>query len=135
MNNKNLPAGYFALLAVSLVALGLIGCSPKGPKVYPISGTVTFNGKPVPDGDIVLLTSGEVDEPGKIKDGKFAFTARAGNKRVKIMASRQEGPVDPQMGAAPLTQYIPAKYSSEQTELTMEVKESGKNEFPFELKD
>lgn len=135
MNYKNLPGWYLGLLAISLVALSLIGCGPKGPKVYPISGTVSFNGKAVPDGDIVLLTPGEVDESGKIKDGKFAFTARAGNKRVKIMASRQEGPVDPQMGAAPLTQYIPAKYSSEQTELTMEVTESGKNEFPFDLTD
>jgi hypothetical protein len=128
---RAVPVGFAFTLAV--IAASLTGCGPSGPKVYPISGTVNFDGKPVPDGDIVLMTPGEADEAGKIKDGKFAFSARAGNKKVKIMASRQEGPVDPQMGVAPSKPYIPAKYSTEKTELTMEVKESGENKFPFDL--
>lgn len=126
--------------AVLVTAIGVVigfqtGCGPTGPKTYPISGTVTYNGQPLPDGTIVLLAPGEVDESGPITAGKFAFSAKAGPKRVKIMASRPDGPVDPQMGVAPLKQYIPAKYSSEQTELAIEVSESGKNEFPFDLKD
>lgn len=124
------------LFAVIGVANGFqVGCGPTGPKVFPISGTVTYNGQPVPDGSIVLLAPGEVDESGQITAGKFAFSAKAGQKRVKIMASRPDGPVDPQMGVAPLKQYIPAKYSSEQTELTIEVTEAGKNEFPLDLVD
>lgn len=124
-------------LIVSIFFLSLVGagCGSSGPKTYPISGTVTYNGEAVPDGTIVLMAPGEVDEYGPIKAGKFAFTARPGQKRVKILASRQEGAVDPQMGAAPLKQYIPARYSSEQTELGLEVKESGKNDYPFDLKD
>jgi hypothetical protein len=109
------------------------GCGGSGPKTYPISGTVNYNGQPLPEGTIILFAPGEVDESGKISGGKFAFSAKKGSKRVKILASRQEGPVDPQMGAAPLKQYIPAKYSSEETELTMEVKDSGKNVFPYDL--
>ena len=94
------------------------------------------NGEPIPEGDIVFSPAqpGEVEDYGKIKDGKFAFEARAGAKRVKITANRAEGNIDPQMGVAPRVQYLPAKYSSaEKTELTADVKDTGKNEFSFPL--
>ena len=119
----------------------LSGCGPSGPKVYPVSGTVTYNGQPLAEGDIIFFpaTPGGVEYSGKVADGKFKFTTEAGSKRVKILASRQEGAVDPQMGAKPRRQFIPEKYSSgEKTELKAEVTESkvsetGKNEFTFTL--
>lgn len=124
-----------------VLALLLAGCGPKGPKLYPVQGTVTYNGQPLPEGDIVFspTSPGEVDDHGKIKEGKFSFEARPGNKRVKITANRADGPVDPQMGAPPRRQYIPPKYSSaEKTELTATVDEvakpeNGKNQFKFDL--
>jgi hypothetical protein len=77
---------------------------------------------------------GDLEDAGKIVAGKFAFQARPGAKKVKIMANRLEGPVDPQMGLAPRVQYIPPQYSSaEKTTLTAEVTENGKNEFEFGL--
>jgi len=123
------------LLVLCLLAL-TIGCGPRGPKMHAVSGTVTYNGQPLPEGDIIFApaTPGEVEDAGKVVNGKFAFQARAGDKKVKILASREEGSVDPQMGAAPRVQYIPAEYSSaEKTELTAEVSENGKNEFTFTL--
>jgi hypothetical protein len=128
-------------LAIVLLAILFAGCGPKGPKLYPIKGTVTYNGEPLPEGDIVLMPTspGEVEDANKIKDGKFEFGARAGAKRVKITANRSEGPPDPQMGVSPRRQYIPERYSSaEKTELTLTVEEvakaeNGKNEFKFDL--
>jgi hypothetical protein len=104
----------------------LIGCKPSGPKLYPVSGTVSWEGTPLPEGDIIFApaTPGDVEDAGKIKDGKFVFNVRPGNKKVKILASREEGPADPQMGATPKKQYLPPKYSSDKTELTAVVKES-----------
>jgi predicted small lipoprotein YifL len=119
-----------AVLLVWAVLAGLVsvgGCGPQGPKLYPVSGTVTWNDAPLPDGDIIFApeSPGDVEDAGKIKDGKFSFMARPGNKKVKILATREEGPADPQMGAPPRKQYLPPKYSSgEITELRAVVKES-----------
>lgn len=128
--HSRLTLAAFAFLVL------LTGCGPSGPKVVPVSGTVTYNGQPLADGDIIFAPAapGGLEYSGKIAAGKFSFKSEAGNKRVKIMASREEGPVDPQMGAPKRTMYIPAKYSSaEKTELTAEVTEKGKNEYTFTL--
>ncbi len=121
---------------VCIILATTFGCGPTGPKTYPVSGTVTWNGEPLPEGDIVLVPTspGDIEAHSKITAGKFAFTAQAGNKKVKIMASRPEGPVDPQMGGQPRVSYLPAKYSSaEKTELTAIVGESETNP-PLEFK-
>jgi hypothetical protein len=123
------------LVAVVLLVL-VAGCGSSGPKLYSVSGTVTYNGQPLPDGDIIFApaTPGGVEYAGKVAAGKFSFNSEAGGKKVKILASREEGAVDPQMGAAPRRQYIPEKYSSaEKTELTAEVTASGKNSYTFTL--
>jgi hypothetical protein len=121
------PSWILPLFPAALCLALQAGCGPSGPKLYPVSGVVTWEGQPLADGDIIFMpaTPGDVEDAGKIKDGKFEFKARPGNKRVKILATREEGPADPQMGAVPRKQYLPPKYSSaEKTELTAEVKES-----------
>jgi hypothetical protein len=127
---------FFSLLVLVVLSCTIAGCGPTGPKLYPVKGTVTWNGEPLPEGDIIFTpaTPGDVEDAGKVVGGKFAFEARPGAKKVKITANRSEGPVDPQMGLAPRVQYIPPKYSSaEKTTLTAEVTETGKNEFEFTL--
>jgi len=63
-------------LALSLVVtFGLLGCS-SGEKRYRVSGSVTFKGKPVPEGYIVFepdSSKGNQGGPGraKILDGKY----------------------------------------------------------------
>ncbi len=126
----------FSLIVLVILFCSAAGCGPTGPKLYPVNGTVTWNGEPLPEGDIIFApaTPGDVEDAGKVVAGKFAFEARPGAKKVKITANRSEGPVDPQMGLAPRVQYIPPKYSSaEKTTLTAEVTENGKNEFDFPL--
>ena len=55
-----------------LALLTLAGCSG-GPKRYPVTGTVTVDGVPLVEGDIVFVPEDKTQgaEPGKIKDGKF----------------------------------------------------------------
>jgi hypothetical protein len=118
-----------------LLAL-MAGCGPSGPRTYEVSGTVTWNGKPLPQGDIVFLpVDGAVaPDAGKIVDGRFTFRARAGKKRVEIHASRAEGPVDPVMKTAPRKSYIPPRYNAHSI-LQAEVTPGGENRYAFELTD
>ncbi len=111
------------------------GCRRSGPVTFPISGTVTYNGKSLPDGSIVLLPEsgpGAADA-GTIHDGRFAFAAHAGKKKVEIRATREVGPVIRSMGARDKQSYIPAQYNS-QTKLTAEVVPDGSNNFVFDLR-
>ncbi len=80
-------------LTVSL----LVGCS--GDASVPVSGTVTWKGEAIPDGDILFVPTEApgVPEPGKILDGAFSFRAAPGTKRVQIHASRPKPDVDPVM--------------------------------------
>ena len=119
------------------VVVPLAGCGPSGPETYEVSGTVTFDGKPVPDGEIVFRdaegTAGSW--AGKIEDGQFRFRSTAGKKRVEIIAYREyEDPALAEGAEGPTTgeMYIPDKYNTK-SELSPEVPPEGPNEFDFPL--
>ena len=62
-----------ALVLIGLVSL--CGCSP-GERVYQLSGTITYAGKPVPAGHVIFEpdnNAGNKGGPGfaKIKDGRY----------------------------------------------------------------
>ena len=111
------------------------GCRQTVAVTFPISGTVTYNGKPLPDGSIVFLPASgpSAADPGTIHDGRFAFSARAGKKKVEIRATREVGPVNRTMGTRDKQSYIPAQYNS-QTTLTAEVVPDGGKPFVFDLR-
>jgi hypothetical protein len=119
------------------VLLLLAGCGPSGPKTYPVSGTVTFDGQPLPTGFITFTpTEGDIGpDSGKVVEGKFEFRAQAGKKLVEINANRPQpgAKVEPSMGAVPFEQYIPEAYNINTT-LTAEVTSGGENRFTFDLK-
>ena len=122
------------LVALCLLVLLVAGCGPSGPETYPVSGTVTWNGDPLPEGDIVFspVDGSIAPDAGKIVDGKFEFQAQPGEKRVEIDATRESGEVDPVMHMAPREAYIPSKYNSESI-LKATVTAGGDNAFTFEL--
>ena len=124
-------------LALLLAILLAAGCGSDEVQRYPVSGTVTFDGQPVPDGHIIFASPGGETTPdaGPIVDGQYAFDVQSGAKRVEIQASREVpgAPVDPAMGMAPRQEYIPPRYNTQST-LRAEVKPDGENEFNFELK-
>lgn len=64
------------LLAATAVMIFVSGCGPTGPAVYRRSGTVTFNGKPIPMGKIYFdpdVAAGGSGPSGfaDIVDGKY----------------------------------------------------------------
>jgi hypothetical protein len=129
-------SGVIRSALVLLVAL-VFGCAPSGPKTYPVSGTVTFDGQPLQDGYVTFVSSGGDIGPdaGKISAGEFSFRAQAGPKRVEIQANRPKpgAAADPAMGAVPQEQFIPSHYNLQST-LTAEVKPDGENRYEFQLK-
>jgi hypothetical protein len=127
-----------------VVALFLLPCgctsssSPHKEKTYPVSGTVTFDGEPLADGEINFLGPelGLLDV-AHITNGKFEGVAKAGNRRVEIKAFKEKAPEAgaPTMpGADQPTQvnYIPSCYNTD-SKLTAQVTEQGPNQFKFDL--
>lgn len=131
------------LNSILLTALAsFIGCGgvDDAPATVKISGEVTYNGKPMPAGEIIFRDKSGSNKSisAQIKDGKYEADCTLGNKRVEITAMRDEkgataetletgesGPV--------LEQYVPEAYNDKST-LTADVKEAGDQKFDFPLK-
>lgn len=124
----------FVFSAVICV-LVFVGCANDGK--YPVSGTVTWEGSPVPadhNGHITFMpidTSVTPDACAIGPDGKYTLRASPGEKRVEILISRPSGKKVEAMGMAPQEMYVPRKYN-EESKLLIDVK-AEKNEFDFEL--
>lgn len=141
---------HVRLLALSMVALSCVmflGCGHRGPKTAPVSGVVTLDGKPLPEGSLMFLPE-DANLPAEgadIKDGKFHFLAKPGKNKVEIRATRPplDGKAVPDPTLSTHTgikfgweQYLPARYNS-QSELRADVSDDsggGKNKFQFALK-
>src|SRR5581483_8817837 len=77
----------FLILAV---VIGLAGCSEhKGPSYANVSGTVTYNGKPIEKGFIQFSTDGRAPTQTDIVDGKYSGQAMVGSNKVQITADRK----------------------------------------------
>jgi hypothetical protein len=131
----------FATLWLLLYVLLIGGCAKNEPAGHPVSGTVTFQGKPLDQGSIEFSPTGDQGtmSGGDIKDGNYSIPAASGLKpgpyAVRISSSdrsvtaTEEAPGEP---PPPARQRIPAKFN-EQTTLTAEVTETGDNKFDFNI--
>ncbi len=118
-----------------LCLLFVLGCGG-GIQRQEVSGTVTYDGKPVQRGEVSFVPDDPALAPegGVIEDGKFRFEAVAGKKTVQIRGSR-ELPPRPEDGpdAGPMYEdYIPARHNTGST-LTVEVKPGEDNTYEFKL--
>ncbi len=142
-------------LVLTAVMLTVAGCSGSGDDLprEAVSGVVTLDGHPLPDGVIQFnpdsqATAGEAPTPGgsTIKGGKFSIGQEMGlvpgNYVVSINAAgkRAERAKPAQAGAGGnkgtdvAKELIPAKYNSK-TELKTEIKKGGSNNtLNFDLK-
>ena len=102
-----------------LPLLLLVGCGPRGPATYPVSGAVTFDNQPLQEGDIFFLPADPAlaTEGGKIVDGKFRMVSKPGTCRVKIPALNINEDTECVSGSPIAANYIPAQYN-DQTTLT-----------------
>jgi hypothetical protein len=113
-----------------LVALPLfvLGCGD-GHSV--VSGTITFEGKPIPDGEISFHPddrSAAIAAP--IKNGSYRLALRPGGARVQIIATRSEGQTALGPGSV---QYLPKQYN-EASELHVDIEVNRTNIRNFDLK-
>lgn len=108
------------------------GCGPDVPKKYPISGQVSYKGKPVSTGDIIFVPENRSIAPvaGRIKDGQFTAAANEGRYRVEITALDITPNTRVVMGSPMASNYIPLKYNQEST-LTIDVSATSGNVFDF----
>jgi len=119
--------------AVLLVAtFGAAGC---GGSEAEVSGSVTVDGQPLKDGDIIFEAADGSVTPaaGKIVDGKYSLKVLPGPKKVRINASRPTKKPDPVMGAAARESMIAPEFN-EQTRLTADVKGGRQAGVDFEVK-
>jgi hypothetical protein len=123
---------FIGLVAViPLLFLSALGCGSGNEKVM-VSGTVAFDGKPMPDGYVIFTPEGGgTPAAGPISNGKFSFLTSPGTHRVEIEASQFVGPKNAIMGLQPREQYVPARYNSAST-LRREVTQDS-NMFDFSL--
>ena len=135
-NHIKLPRVLISIFTAACLLLAT-GCGPSGPQKYPVSGEITFDGAPLPDGDIFFVPDDQSlsTERARVSQGRYALEAHPGRNVVKINASR---PVPGTSSPGPsgielpdLEDYIPEKYN-QQTSLEAEVERRGNN-FDFQL--
>jgi hypothetical protein len=135
-------------VALSLLSLVLVcgaGCSdPNG--LQPVSGSVSFQGKPLDQGAIQFLpVDGSPSESGAgIKDGQYSIPVEnglaPGKYKVTVFSYDESGakvPDNTMPGDVVGVQFkerIPAKYNT-QTSLTAEIEAGKENKVDFQLDD
>jgi hypothetical protein len=118
------PFYSFFLFAIALLAIGGCGSAHEIPRAI-VEGTVTFNGKPIKNGQIsfhpIEGTRGPV-AAAPIADGKYIATNKGGvpiGKHQVIVKGYEAPPPgsDPDAGAV---QFVPGKFNRK-SELTAEI--------------
>jgi hypothetical protein len=135
-------AHRFRGMAIVIACLAIGGCGSKHePERFPVTGTVTLDGKRLAEGLIYFKTiaAGSIDS-AEIKDGKFQCKAEAGERRVEISAyengaTRAAGndPMIPKTSQTRGRNLLPPRYNLE-SQLMAAVTSDGPNQFTFDLK-
>jgi hypothetical protein len=141
MSRKTAARSRQSTALVLTACLVLAGCSGEGkPAVarYPVSGTVSLDGSPLPEGRItfVSVSSGHADAMA-INDGRFEGKAAAGERRVEFSVVKNvkaSGPPIPGMPETVPQESLPAHCNSESKHKATIVPD-GVNDFTFDLKN
>ena len=142
LSTVELPAVLlrFLLCLGATLALPLSnGCNRnQGPERVVVSGTVTFDGKPIPDGEIRFMPDAAADAPvsaSPIVDGTYKVDAHGGvpigTHTVQVNAYRAVAMKPGPEGVMPMTinkprqQYLPKRYNSD-SQLKMSIESGGR---------
>ena len=135
-----LPRGHRGLgLTLVLLGLLLLGCGgPRrsDPKRAAVTGSVTLDGKPLAEGEILFLAvNGQAVDSLPIANGSFSGSVSVGPHRVQLAVyttvKRSLLPAEPPVEA--LENMLPAKYHTGST-LTAEIKPDTNPPLSFDLK-
>ena len=124
------------ITVVLCAALLTVGCGSSGPATSTVSGKVTLDDQPLPDGQIAFVTEDGLGAGvGDIKNGQYRCQVKGGKFKVKITANKKM-PLPPgKKGLHGETEmemnYIPEAFN-EKTTLTADV--SGAKVLDFALK-
>ncbi len=147
MTRRRSPGRRAPLLFVFLGLIGMACGGAEGPELAPVSGTVTYKGKPVTEGIVSFQPAGPDGAPatGTIgADGSYSLQtgpdegARLGEYRVAVSA-RDEPDTPPDTAAPPLKampkvkSQLPLKYEDPGTSTLTRTVKSGRNAINFEL--
>jgi hypothetical protein len=143
MNTHRLS--YFVLsLAVVLAPIGCSRSKDDLPR-EPVAGTVTMDGKPLPEAAIQFTPTGETKATGavaKVEDGKFSIPREEGlvpgtymvsishAEQQEIKSKKATGSLSKSTKLGP--EKIPARYNT-QSKLTAEIKKGGVSDLSFPL--
>src|SRR5262249_53455771 len=131
-----------------------LGCGESGPEMARVSGTVTYQGKPVPKGAIACVATdpGRPNATGKLDaNGYYRLQTREAGDGAQLgdydvtISSRDDTPMNiggqnvvpqfiPKKAAQP-QRLTPAKYEDPKTSGLRRTVKSGSNEFNLELTD
>jgi hypothetical protein len=134
-----------------LVLLASVGCDTSTPQ-HPVTGTVTYQGKPVEGANVQFIPSGEGMPGNGVTDASGKFTlatagkpgAPAGDYKVTVVkvsgGSGGSGPPSPEdmkkMGTSGMKSqsFLPGVYGSVQSTTLKATVKAGTNDVPLELK-
>lgn len=124
---------WSAVLVAGAVLAFAGGCGGESPA--DVSGTVTMDGRPLAEGDIIFEAAegGKTPAGGPIKDGRYAVKVPPGPKKVRVNASRPPLKPDPVLGAAAREPAVAEEYNVKTT-LTYDVKPGTNEGVDFEVK-
>ncbi|WP_339735985.1 hypothetical protein [uncultured Gimesia sp.] len=141
----SLRSTHFAIIFCSLIVSGCSGGSAEHIERAAVSGTITYAGKPLPEGTIQFVP--DTDASGKplrgkavqtnITNGAYSLAAgqgpTVGTNKVLISAVKKTGKFEESDGQKIeiLKQYLPAKYNSNST-LKFEI-QAGENTTDYAL--
>ena len=137
----------FLLLCMLLLMLTVaaIGCGKRGPELAPVTGKVTFKGKPLPFGTVIFMPESGKTSTGNIQpDGTFRMVtsdrgdgAAVGKNKVRIACFTNQDPSKKGAGPAGIAlgkPLIPQKYLSPETSgIEVEVQSGSNDPVVFEL--
>lgn len=130
--------------AVLLVAILAVGCGG-GPATGKLSGKVTVNGKPLPNGMIMLVVDGKANLIAGIQDGAYSIEkVPVGKASIGVRETQPavDSPITkPEAGKPPITKtapppssMVPSKYERPETSGLSTTIAKGANEFNIDIK-
>ena len=127
-------------LTVCSWLLVVSGCGgdagPKRPASVAVAGTVNLEGKPLEDGEISLMVSGQPDMRLPIKGGKFSGKALMGENGVRIYAYKTGEPLmmDGKPFGDPVKVNLIAEEFNDKSTLKATIAAGGAKDLKFEVK-
>ncbi len=120
-------------LYLALVFATALGCSPPGPPMGIVDGTVLLDGKPLPDGTISFFSVDQSKPPaaGTIVDGRFRVEVPTGPVRVTLHSVEIIRPAQLPEDEGDARERVPPQYNAA-SQLRLEVV-PGDNPVTYEL--